>query len=55
MPQLNPAPWFLILVFTWLIFLTVMPPKVTAHIFPNEPAAQSATKLETKPWSWPWL
>nr|BBG74387.1 ATPase subunits 8 [Astronesthes lucifer] len=53
MPQLNPAPWFLILVFSWLIFLTVIPPKILAHTFPNEPTAFSEkTKLE--PWNWPW-
>ncbi|YP_004733910.1 ATP8 gene product (mitochondrion) [Siniperca chuatsi] len=54
MPQLNPAPWFAILVFTWLIFLTVIPPKVLAHTFPNEPTLQSAETPKTEPWNWPW-
>nr|WNH17295.1 ATP synthase F0 subunit 8 [Decapterus punctatus] len=54
MPQLNPAPWFAILTFSWLIFLTVIPPKVMAHTFPNEPAPQSAEKPKTSPWTWPW-
>nr|YP_009681734.1 ATP synthase F0 subunit 8 [Sicyopterus parvei]QDP13427.1 ATP synthase F0 subunit 8 [Sicyopterus parvei]QDP13440.1 ATP synthase F0 subunit 8 [Sicyopterus parvei] len=27
MPQLNPAPWFAILVFSWLVFLTIVVPK----------------------------
>nr|WUG45899.1 ATP synthase F0 subunit 8 [Neoniphon argenteus] len=54
MPQLNPAPWFLILVFSWFIFLTLIPPKVLAHTFPNEPSAQSAEMPKTKAWNWPW-
>nr|YP_009024638.1 ATP synthase F0 subunit 8 [Selar crumenophthalmus]AHN13420.1 ATP synthase F0 subunit 8 [Selar crumenophthalmus] len=54
MPQLNPAPWFAILTFSWLIFLTVIPPKVMAHTFPNEPAPQSTGKPKAEPWTWPW-
>nr|YP_010956410.1 ATP synthase F0 subunit 8 [Hyporhamphus meeki]WMY89503.1 ATP synthase F0 subunit 8 [Hyporhamphus meeki]WNH22002.1 ATP synthase F0 subunit 8 [Hyporhamphus unifasciatus]WNH22093.1 ATP synthase F0 subunit 8 [Hyporhamphus meeki] len=54
MPQLNPAPWFAILVFTWLVFLAFIPPKVLAHTFPNEPASQSTKTPKTEPWNWPW-
>nr|YP_009453621.1 ATP synthase F0 subunit 8 [Parexocoetus brachypterus]ARX78509.1 ATP synthase F0 subunit 8 [Parexocoetus brachypterus]WMI34888.1 ATP synthase F0 subunit 8 [Parexocoetus brachypterus] len=54
MPQLNPAPWFAILVFSWLIFLTVIPPKVLAHSFPNEPTSQSTKLPKAEPWNWPW-
>nr|AAP75403.1 ATP synthase 8 [Pomacentrus australis]AAP75405.1 ATP synthase 8 [Pomacentrus australis] len=54
MPQLNPAPWFAILVFSWLIFLTVIPPKILAHTFPNDPTHQSAEKPEADTWAWPW-
>nr|YP_009685872.1 ATP synthase F0 subunit 8 [Archiaphyosemion guineense]QDV92548.1 ATP synthase F0 subunit 8 [Archiaphyosemion guineense] len=54
MPQLNPAPWFLILVITWLIFLTMIPPKVLAHHALNEPNVQSTDKTMTSPWNWPW-
>nr|WCJ44867.1 ATP synthase F0 subunit 8 [Acanthurus coeruleus] len=54
MPQLNPAPWFAILVFSWLVFLTVLPPKVLAHSTPNEPVAQNTEKLKTEPWTWSW-
>nr|YP_009110307.1 ATP synthase F0 subunit 8 [Choerodon schoenleinii]AIX11439.1 ATP synthase subunit 8 [Choerodon schoenleinii]AWW89568.1 ATP synthase F0 subunit 8 [Choerodon schoenleinii] len=54
MPQLNPAPWFAILVFTWLVFLTILPRKVLAHSFTNEPTAQSTEKPKTEPWNWPW-
>nr|YP_010956319.1 ATP synthase F0 subunit 8 [Astronesthes nigroides]WMY89412.1 ATP synthase F0 subunit 8 [Astronesthes nigroides] len=53
MPQLNPAPWFAILVFSWLIFLTVIPPKVLAHTFPNEPTIDTE-QTKTESWNWPW-
>ncbi|NP_740144.1 ATP synthase F0 subunit 8 (mitochondrion) [Salarias fasciatus] len=54
MPQLNPAPWFMILFFSWLVFLTVIPPKILAHKFPNEPSLTTAEKTKTKSWTWPW-
>nr|YP_003162750.1 ATP synthase F0 subunit 8 [Microcanthus strigatus]BAH98081.1 ATPase subunit 8 [Microcanthus strigatus] len=54
MPQLDPAPWFTILFFSWTVFLVVIPPKVMAHTFPNEPAHQTAEKIKTSPWNWPW-
>uniref|UniRef100_A0AAU6QDN4 ATP synthase complex subunit 8 n=1 Tax=Pyronotanthias smithvanizi TaxID=3363808 RepID=A0AAU6QDN4_9TELE len=54
MPQLNPAPWFLILVFSWLVFLIVLPPKVISHTFPNELSQQASHSYKTKSWSWPW-
>nr|UFP05624.1 ATP synthase F0 subunit 8 [Paedocypris progenetica] len=54
MPQLNPAPWFAILLFSWLIFLTIIPTKVIKHITVNEPAPVSTKKQETQPWDWPW-
>nr|QWV62185.1 ATPase subunit 8 [Galaxias aequipinnis]QWV62272.1 ATPase subunit 8 [Galaxias parvus] len=54
MPQLNPAPWFAILTFSWLIFLTVIPPKILGHTFPNEPTTQSTEKAKPESWSWPW-
>nr|YP_009178220.1 ATP synthase F0 subunit 8 [Ecsenius bicolor]AJW75524.1 ATP synthase F0 subunit 8 [Ecsenius bicolor] len=54
MPQLNPAPWFMILVVTWAVFLTIIPPKVLAHSFPNDPSPVAAEKPKTKSWNWPW-
>nr|YP_010892883.1 ATP synthase F0 subunit 8 [Philypnodon macrostomus]WJQ22652.1 ATP synthase F0 subunit 8 [Philypnodon macrostomus] len=54
MPQLNPAPWFTILVFSWLVFLMVLPQKVLAHTFPNEPTPQSTKKPAAESWNWPW-
>nr|QWX20938.1 ATP subunit 8 [Apogonichthyoides taeniatus] len=54
MPQLNPAPWFMTLVFTWLVFLTIIPPKILAHNFPNDPTPQAAQKPKTGSWGWTW-
>nr|BAK42567.1 ATPase subunit 8 [Tetranematichthys quadrifilis] len=54
MPQLNPAPWFAILVFAWLIFLAVIPPKVLNHLPTNEITAPSAENLKSNTWNWPW-
>nr|Q4JQI3.1 RecName: Full=ATP synthase protein 8; AltName: Full=A6L; AltName: Full=F-ATPase subunit 8 [Tetraodon nigroviridis]AAY26158.1 ATPase subunit 8 [Tetraodon nigroviridis] len=54
MPQLNPSPWFAIMVFSWFVFLIFLPPKIMAHTFPNEPTAQSTQTLKTKSWTWPW-
>nr|WNH22756.1 ATP synthase F0 subunit 8 [Dactylopterus volitans]BBQ09568.1 ATPase subunit 8 [Dactylopterus volitans] len=54
MPQLNPSPWFAILIFSWLIFLTVIPPKLLSHTFLNEPTALGALTHESESWNWPW-
>nr|YP_009348700.1 ATPase subunit 8 [Acrocheilus alutaceus]BAW88149.1 ATPase subunit 8 [Acrocheilus alutaceus] len=54
MPQLNPSPWFAILVFSWVVFLTVIPTKVLNHTAPNEPTPMNEEKHKTEPWNWPW-
>nr|USU82209.1 ATPase subunit 8 [Ictalurus balsanus]USU82212.1 ATPase subunit 8 [Ictalurus balsanus]USU82215.1 ATPase subunit 8 [Ictalurus balsanus]USU82218.1 ATPase subunit 8 [Ictalurus balsanus]USU82221.1 ATPase subunit 8 [Ictalurus balsanus] len=54
MPQLNPSPWFAILVFSWLIFLTIIPNKILNHTPTNEITALSAEKLKSDTWNWPW-
>nr|ACN11895.1 ATP synthase subunit 8 [Potamosilurus latirostris] len=54
MPQLNPAPWLAILVFSWLIFLTVIPPKILNHTFTNDIPTLSTENLKSDTWNWPW-
>nr|YP_008758489.1 ATP synthase F0 subunit 8 [Somniosus pacificus]YP_009905841.1 ATP synthase F0 subunit 8 [Somniosus microcephalus]AQT26234.1 ATP synthase F0 subunit 8 [Somniosus microcephalus]QLI52397.1 ATP synthase F0 subunit 8 [Somniosus microcephalus]BAO02769.1 ATP synthase F0 subunit 8 [Somniosus pacificus] len=54
MPQLNPHPWFAILMFSWIFFLAILPKKVMTHLFNNEPTTKSAEKPKTEPWNWPW-
>nr|YP_009231721.1 ATP synthase F0 subunit 8 [Embiotoca jacksoni]AMA06615.1 ATP synthase F0 subunit 8 [Embiotoca jacksoni] len=53
MPQLNPTPWLVILIFSWVIFSAIIPSKILAYIFPNDPSSQS-TKKSKQPWGWPW-
>nr|YP_009685716.1 ATP synthase F0 subunit 8 [Aphyosemion cognatum]QDX07527.1 ATP synthase F0 subunit 8 [Aphyosemion cognatum] len=54
MPQLNPAPWFMILIFAWAIFLFIIPQKVLAHNYPNDPGLQDLSNSKTELWNWPW-
>nr|NP_739767.1 ATP synthase F0 subunit 8 [Caulophryne jordani]BAC23337.1 ATPase subunit 8 [Caulophryne jordani] len=54
MPQLNPAPWFTILLSTWLILLVVLTPKVLTHTFPYAPDPATASTSKTQPWPWQW-
>nr|YP_009058350.1 ATP synthase F0 subunit 8 [Percilia irwini]QHD18588.1 ATPase subunit 8 [Percilia gillissi]QHD18601.1 ATPase subunit 8 [Percilia irwini]BAP40353.1 ATPase subunit 8 [Percilia irwini]BBU25804.1 ATPase subunit 8 [Percilia irwini] len=54
MPQLNPAPWFMILILTWIILLVMMTPKVLAHLSPNNPSPSATEKAKTEPWHWTW-
>nr|YP_010947477.1 ATP synthase F0 subunit 8 [Parupeneus biaculeatus]WGO62590.1 ATP synthase F0 subunit 8 [Parupeneus biaculeatus] len=52
MPQLDPAPWLAIFVYSWFILLTIMPPKVLAHTYPAAPTIPSPETLETEAWNW---
>nr|YP_009472990.1 ATP synthase F0 subunit 8 [Scaphiopus holbrookii]ASV64476.1 ATP synthase F0 subunit 8 [Scaphiopus holbrookii] len=54
MPQLNPGPWFAILVFSWLILLVILPPKITKHNLLSNPSPQASKKPQTTYWTWPW-
>nr|YP_009676286.1 ATP synthase F0 subunit 8 [Scolopsis ciliata]QDE13207.1 ATP synthase F0 subunit 8 [Scolopsis ciliata]QQY98717.1 ATP subunit 8 [Scolopsis ciliata] len=54
MPQLNPAPWFAILVFSWVVFLVILPSKVMGHLPPNDLAMITIDNALADPWSWPW-
>nr|YP_010960604.1 ATP synthase F0 subunit 8 [Bathytyphlops marionae]WNH38046.1 ATP synthase F0 subunit 8 [Bathytyphlops marionae] len=54
MPQLNPAPWLLFLVWTWVILTILMPMKVSCYSYPSSPTTQEASKLNPfTPWTWP--
>nr|WNH37578.1 ATP synthase F0 subunit 8 [Etmopterus bigelowi] len=54
MPQLNPHPWFLILIFSWIFFLMILPKKVMMHSFNNNPTTKSTKKPKPQHWNWPW-
>nr|YP_010960474.1 ATP synthase F0 subunit 8 [Lepidopus altifrons]WNH37851.1 ATP synthase F0 subunit 8 [Lepidopus altifrons] len=54
MPQLDRSPWFAILLLSWLIFLVVIPAKVTSHFFPNSPTVKDTKTRKNLPWTWLW-
>nr|BAK42294.1 ATPase subunit 8 [Astroblepus sp. NM-2010] len=54
MPQLNPNPWFAILVFSWMVFLLMIPHKVLNHTFTNEPTPTNLSPIKLETWNWPW-
>nr|WNH20559.1 ATP synthase F0 subunit 8 [Pristiapogon kallopterus] len=54
MPQLDPNPWLMIMMFTWLVFLVPFAPKTLTFIFPNGTTPQAVQKSKTNSWDWPW-
>nr|YP_002364592.1 ATP synthase F0 subunit 8 [Eurystomus orientalis]ABY26861.1 ATP synthase F0 subunit 8 [Eurystomus orientalis] len=54
MPQLNPNPWFLIMLLTWLTFLLVIQPKLLSFTSLNPPTNKPLMTIKTTPWTWPW-
>nr|YP_010248599.1 ATP synthase F0 subunit 8 [Abramites hypselonotus]QTS03710.1 ATP synthase F0 subunit 8 [Abramites hypselonotus] len=55
MPQLNPSPWFMILLFSWLVLITIIPLKIMKHTITNDPTMLAAMQPEIEPWNWPWF
>nr|YP_004061415.1 ATP synthase F0 subunit 8 [Protopterus aethiopicus]BAJ40854.1 ATPase subunits 8 [Protopterus aethiopicus] len=55
MPQLNPGPWLIILLISWLTLLLILLPKILSHKNSNPPTPQNQDKLFLAPWNWPWL
>nr|QTL82871.1 ATP synthase subunit 8 [Lepidosiren paradoxa] len=53
MPQLNPNPWFMILVISWLTLLLILFPKITSFTLFSNPE-QKLLYMKTKSWTWPW-
>nr|AGN71132.1 ATP synthase F0 subunit 8 [Cryptobatrachus sp. TNHC-GDC 451] len=54
MPQLNPSPWLLTLLSSWLILLLLMMTKISKYMCLNNPLAKFF-KNNCKTWTWPWL
>nr|UFA46194.1 ATP synthase F0 subunit 8 [Horornis parens]UFA46207.1 ATP synthase F0 subunit 8 [Horornis parens] len=54
MPQLNPAPWFFIMLITWLTFSLLIQPKLLSFVSTNPPSNKTSTIPSTSPWTWPW-
>nr|QXU60181.1 ATP synthase F0 subunit 8 [Macrocephalon maleo] len=54
MPQLNPNPWFIIMVLTWLTFSLLIQPKLLSFTSANPPSSANQAAPKTNPWAWPW-
>nr|YP_009721055.1 ATP synthase F0 subunit 8 [Aptenodytes patagonicus]QGM79853.1 ATP synthase F0 subunit 8 [Aptenodytes patagonicus]QOJ46714.1 ATP synthase F0 subunit 8 [Aptenodytes patagonicus] len=54
MPQLNPNPWFLIMLTSWLTFSLIIQPKLMTFTSTNPPSNKTSTATKTTPWTWPW-
>nr|YP_009991678.1 ATP synthase F0 subunit 8 [Herpetotheres cachinnans]QNN84500.1 ATP synthase F0 subunit 8 [Herpetotheres cachinnans] len=54
MPQLNPNPWFLTLLLTWLTFSLAIQPKLLTFTPTNHPSYKTQLTTKTTPWTWPW-
>nr|YP_097015.1 ATP synthase F0 subunit 8 [Oedipina poelzi]AAU20439.1 ATP synthase F0 subunit 8 [Oedipina poelzi] len=52
MPQLNPRPWFFILVLSWLIYLMVI--QLTKNLNMLNELTSKNNMYMTQPWYWPW-
>nr|YP_009944112.1 ATP synthase F0 subunit 8 [Dicrurus megarhynchus]QOD95956.1 ATP synthase F0 subunit 8 [Dicrurus megarhynchus] len=54
MPQLNPGPWFFIMMASWLTYSMIIQPKLLSFISMNPPSNKLYTPTTTTPWTWPW-
>nr|YP_009753325.1 ATP synthase F0 subunit 8 [Calidris pugnax]QIT06397.1 ATP synthase F0 subunit 8 [Calidris pugnax] len=54
MPQLNPNPWFFIMLTSWLTYSLIIQPKILSLIATNPPTNKTSTTTKTTPWTWPW-
>nr|YP_010127247.1 ATP synthase F0 subunit 8 [Tringa stagnatilis]QPO84651.1 ATP synthase F0 subunit 8 [Tringa stagnatilis] len=54
MPQLNPNPWFLIMLMSWLTFSLIIQPKLLSLTPTNTPSNKTSTTSKITPWTWPW-
>nr|YP_009111980.1 ATP synthase F0 subunit 8 [Ixobrychus eurhythmus]AHN95879.1 ATP synthase F0 subunit 8 [Ixobrychus eurhythmus]BCD55600.1 ATP synthase subunit 8 [Ixobrychus eurhythmus] len=54
MPQLNPNPWFLIMLVSWMVFSLIVQPKLLSFTTTNPPSTKLKMTTKTAPWTWPW-
>nr|YP_009024534.1 ATP synthase F0 subunit 8 [Ciconia nigra]AAT72182.1 ATP synthase F0 subunit 8 [Ciconia nigra]AHH80553.1 ATPase subunit 8 [Ciconia nigra]AUW55345.1 ATP synthase F0 subunit 8 [Ciconia nigra]QGM79900.1 ATP synthase F0 subunit 8 [Ciconia nigra] len=55
MPQLNPSPWFSVMLLSWLILLLIIQPKLLSFTTTNQPSNTLPTTTKTTSWTWPWI
>nr|YP_007624700.1 ATP synthase F0 subunit 8 [Tachycineta albilinea]AEX37431.1 ATP synthase F0 subunit 8 [Tachycineta albilinea] len=54
MPQLNPTPWFFIMLISWLTFSLLIQPKILTFLSTNPPSNKTPATPTTTSWTWPW-
>nr|NP_007527.1 ATP synthase F0 subunit 8 [Rhea americana]O79396.1 RecName: Full=ATP synthase protein 8; AltName: Full=A6L; AltName: Full=F-ATPase subunit 8 [Rhea americana]ACF35286.1 ATP synthase F0 subunit 8 [Capito dayi]AAD32506.1 ATPase 8 [Rhea americana]QNN84916.1 ATP synthase F0 subunit 8 [Rhea americana]CAA76505.1 adenine triphosphatase subunit 8 [Rhea americana] len=54
MPQLNPNPWFFIMIMSWAVFLLLIQPKLLSFTHTNLPSNKPLSTPNPTPWTWPW-
>nr|YP_010000369.1 ATP synthase F0 subunit 8 [Oriolus oriolus]QOD96242.1 ATP synthase F0 subunit 8 [Oriolus oriolus] len=54
MPQLNPNPWFFIMMISWLTYSLIIQPKISQFIPMNPPSNKAPAIPSPTPWTWPW-
>nr|YP_009108355.1 ATP synthase F0 subunit 8 [Chroicocephalus ridibundus]AIV00415.1 ATP synthase F0 subunit 8 [Chroicocephalus ridibundus] len=54
MPQLNPNPWFFIMLVSWMTFSLIIQPKLLSLTLTNHPSNKTHSTTKTTPWTWPW-
>nr|YP_009388928.1 ATP synthase F0 subunit 8 [Cyrtopodion scabrum]BAX77914.1 ATPase subunit8 [Cyrtopodion scabrum] len=53
MPQLNPEPWFMVLMSSWTIMLLMLMPLII-KASPLNPPARNTSTYNQSPWNWTW-
>nr|AJA05166.1 ATP synthase F0 subunit 8 [Eopsaltria australis]AJA05192.1 ATP synthase F0 subunit 8 [Eopsaltria australis]AJA05205.1 ATP synthase F0 subunit 8 [Eopsaltria australis]AJA05231.1 ATP synthase F0 subunit 8 [Eopsaltria australis]AJA05244.1 ATP synthase F0 subunit 8 [Eopsaltria australis] len=54
MPQLNPGPWFFIMLTSWITYTMIIQPKLLSFLSTNPPSNKTPAITSTTPWTWPW-
>nr|YP_842416.1 ATP synthase F0 subunit 8 [Pandion haliaetus]ABG37776.1 ATP synthase subunit 8 [Pandion haliaetus] len=54
MPQLNPNPWLLIMLMSWMTFTLIIQPKLLQLTQANTPTNKLVMTNTTPSWTWPW-
>nr|QHI42799.1 ATP synthase F0 subunit 8 [Nerophis ophidion] len=54
MPQLDPSPWFMTMLFSWFILIFIIPGKVLNYMLLNNPTLLNFEDMQNELWCWPW-
>nr|YP_010001006.1 ATP synthase F0 subunit 8 [Sapayoa aenigma]QOD96944.1 ATP synthase F0 subunit 8 [Sapayoa aenigma] len=54
MPQLNPYPWFFIMLTSWITYSTILQPKLLPFTLTNPPTTKPMATPKPSSWNWPW-